>query len=377
MQEIEVTGDEPAIVSGHTPPLAVTLRVGVPIAGVPVMEVNPVQVAGLLPLKPCDETECREICPDGIKHTVFGEKLGVSFQQGQTYENDWSSFMIDVSIFKANPTTVTVTMFLEKFYQGQWRPSPFAPNLNDNIYGQYFGLGDVPGHPSYAGYQINWGSVMNTFGIGCYRFRVETSFTTVTLSDLGEPMPTVHEGCLVSPVFDVKMWNCFVAHGTVKFETWLTGLIGDPYEDYKKHDLCGVLWYDSIRVGGFIHYAKSPEYLTNNLEWGAPNDGKIEKVSDEQIQRWQYNSRYLPEYVHTRFATFAMMSDLMFASDYNINNSDWTLKRRNFIYDSGYEPESIDKTAYWQRRNKLNVEVFFKRGVQSVIKSLCCPTRDG
>lgn len=369
MPVFPVSDGETGVAIGHTPVTPGWGPGGGLGFGVPIVKLDPVQVAGLIPLFSCDSRECREICDDGWKNKVFGELLGPSYQTNQTYENDWNGFLVDVSIYKAN-SGVTVTMKLEKFYQGQWRSNPFAPDLTNNNYGVFYGLGSITTHPTYAGYDINWGAVLAAFGAGCYRFKVTTSFTTLQ----GETV-TIYRGCLQSPVFELFAWDCMRAHGTVKAETWNTGLIGDPYTDYKQHDLCGILKYDSIRMPGFFGYEKSPTYLKNNLKWGTPNAGKIEKVSDEQTQRWELLTGYLPEYIHSRFATFAMMSDRLFLSDYNRNNSSYFYKRRNVVYDSGYEPEYIDKEAYWQRRNKSKVQVFFNRGVQSVTKSLCCPVR--
>lgn len=377
MPLIDVSGLDPVIIVGNTQQQPVVIIPGgTPVIGVPVVSLDPSQVVGLIPLYPCDSKECRQICEDGWKNPVFGELIGNSYQQNQTYENDWNSFFIDVSIYKS--LAVTITMKLEKFFQGSWRPNPFAPDLGNNSFGIYYPLGSVSGHPTYAGYDINWGAVLAAFGAGCYRFKIYTSFTTTTTGAGGSahiPIPITYQGCLQSPTFELKPWNCFLAHGTVKWETWNTGLIGDPYIDYKEHDLCGILKYDSIRLRGFFGYEKSPGYIKNNLKWGPPQPGKVEKVSDEQTQRWEYLSGFLPEYIHSRFATFAMMSDRLFVSDYNINNSNWTYKRKNVIYDSGYEPEYIDKEAFWQRRNRQKVQVYFNRGVQSVIHSLCCPVR--
>jgi len=493
MPRIAVIGSSPAYSYGFTPVQPLGDVDAAP--GVATVTLNPEQVVGLIPLMPCDEKECREICDDGWKNPVFGELIGQSYQTGQTYENDWSTFLIDISLFGAVPSGVTVTFELERYIFGEWKSDPWGILLPTGSAGQIFPLGSISGHPTYAGYAINWGSILASIGAGCYRFKARTKFVTYMVSPsansgvqatctfnlptnsclvgaingilqtssgnipayysfnqtnplftesqniafivnfintvplaspytatdnggnsititgqnyasnnginfllttwkiiggvtdcvqqwtttmrLGEnpdiiTTPLEHLGCLVSPPFDLKAWDCMRAHGTVKFETWLSGLIGDPYTDYKLHDLCGMYWYDSIRTYGFIGYQKTPEYKTKNLEWGSPFHGKIEKISDEQIQRWEYLSKYLPEWLHSRFATFAMMSDKLFGSDYNINNSDYTIKRKNIVYDSGYEPDYIDKEAFWQRRHKSKVQVFFKRGVQSVIKSICC-----
>lgn len=492
MPRISTIGNYPVIVVGNTPPIHVGTGTGghLPHLGTPVINLSPIQVAGLIPLLPCDTKECREICGDGWKNPVFGELVsGPSYQTAQTYENDWSTFMVDVSLYQASPNSISVTFELEKFFDGQWRGAPFGVALNNNVFGQYFALGSVSGHPNYTGYSINWGSVLFHAGEGCYRFKARIKFTTYiqgnattggtqasctfilpnnaclagaiqgTLQTLNgtipasysfsfgnpantiadnvqllvaminaggypytavynggqsfsiigqsyvsnnnitwklfvsktgcevssistmrngvnpEPVltPVINEACMESPVFDLKTFDCFKAHSTTKFEIWSTGIIGDPYIGYKKHDLCGILLYDSLRTYGYIKTPKSPEYQKNRLKWGAPTAGKIEIVSDEQIRRWEWNSKYLPEYLHTRLSTFMMMADRTFASDYNVNNSDYTIKRLPFIYDSGYEPETIDKEAHFTRRNKMNVQVFFKSGIQSIIHSICCP----
>jgi len=58
----------------------------------------------------------------------------------------------------------------------------------------------------------------------------------------------------------------------------------------------------------------------------------------------------------------------LWGSDYNINNSDYNIKRKSLIRASSFEPVYFDDK--WRRMAK--VEVDFKRGVQSVIKSICC-----
>jgi len=376
MPRISVIGGDIAIGVGHTPVLPVDTG-GTP--GKPIIKLDPLQVVGLLPLIPCDTCECRDICDDPCtyRNPVFGELVGGSYQTGMTYENDWSTFLIDISIFKTQPSSVNVTFELERYVFGKWQGTPFGANLNNNTFGQLYPLGSIIGHPTYAGYAVNWGAVLFTIGPGCYRFKVNTSFNGISTGpgSTGEPSPDIYVGCLVSPPLDLKKWDCPHAHGTVKFETWLTGLIGDPYTDYLKHDVCGVNWYDSIRLKGFFGYQKTPEYKTENLEWGDPQQGKIEHIRDEQLQRWEFRSKLLPEYIMTRFSTFAMMSDMLFASDYNYNNSDLTIKRKNVIKDSAFEPEYFDQGAYFTRKDKSKVQIFFKRGVQSVEKTICCPVR--
>jgi hypothetical protein len=60
-------------------------------------------------------------------------------------------------------------------------------------------------------------------------------------------------------------------------------------------------------------------------------------------------------------------------SDYNINNSDYNIKRKSVVKDGAYEPQYKDKM--WRRL--ATVEVDFKEGIQTVIKTNCCEDRKG
>lgn len=370
--------------SGNTPALPSfeneTYRV-LPTYGTPAINLQPIQVVGLIPVYPCDSDECRQKCTYhcDYKNPVFGDTTATE----PSYENDFNSWLFNFPLIKNNPTGFTVTMTLEQYSGGTWST---AATLNSNTYGTFYNFGTVgltigsaeavALHPTYIGYKLNWGKVLSLIGEGCYRFKVSMSFSTMQWNNnyLGEPTPVTVTDCAVTPVFYLKEFDCDKAHGTVKFEIFNTGSIGDPYTDYLKHNLCGIDWYDSIRVKGFFGKQKTPTYKTENNKWGTPNQGKIERVRDEQIQQWEYKSGLLPEYIHTRFSTFAMMTDKTFVSDYNINNSDWTISRKNVIKAQGanYEPNWLDETADWQKRDKADVVVPFERGVQSVEKFNCC-----
>lgn len=362
----QITGNSPAL------PTFANATLGIePGIGVPSMNLQGKQILGLIPMYPCDSNECRETCDNicgGYKNPVFGvTNAGLA-----TYENDFNSFYQNFPIVKNVTSGFTVTWTIEKYENGAWNT---VININSNAYGYYYALGQIFFRPTFTGVQINWGKVLNAEGEGCYRVKVNMSYQTMTWpSYLNEPVPTTYTDCSVSPIFELKEWDCVKAHGTVKFEIWSRGVIGDPYTDFLKHDLCRAVLYDSIRVKGFFGLQKSPTYKTENNKWGTPIQGAIERVRDEQIQQWEYESGLLPEYIHTRFSTFAMMADTMFVSDYNINNSDWNINRKNIVKSEGasYEPEWLDRTADWQKRDKSFVKVQFNRGVQSVEKYNCC-----
>ena len=371
----QVTGYAPVIPTFSSPTIPA-------ITGTPAVSLLPVQVVGLIPIYDCNSEECRELCTSvcgGYKNPVFGEYDSGVATPLASYENDFSPFFFNFTLVQQYLTTFVVTYTLEKYSAGAW--GTVITFTSANTYGTLFAIGSMPSHPTYSGVSINWGAVVMDHGAGCYRFKINAVYTSTTWNNNygAEPVPIPLPLCGVSPIFELEAWDCEKAHGTAKFEVWNTGIVGDPYEDYLKHDLCGIMLYDSIRVKGLLGFPTTPTYKMVNNKWGIPKQGLIEHVRDEQIQQWTYKSGLMPEYIHARFSTFAMMSDKMFGSDYNINNSDWTIRRKNIIKtpNSAYEPEWLDETADWQKRDKGFVTVKFERGVQSVEKYNCCSTRPG
>ena len=180
------------------------------------------------------------------------------------------------------------------------------------------------------------------------------------------------EGCLESDPFFLREFDCERAKGTVKFETWLKGIIGDKRKDLVVHDLCDMFWYDSKRYEAFFGYYKVEEYKKEMLEWGQPQAGEQIRVKDEAIQQFQYKSKLLPFEYQERFSVYGMMSDELFVSDYNLYNSDYNIKRMPVVYESNFSPEYFDANSTI-RRSKVDID--FRRGFQNVIKSICCPVK--
>lgn len=323
--------------------------------GVNFVKKNPVQVVGFIPLKECDAVDrCMftQYCEEDWTNPVFGHVVGGNPVLVPTYENDISTFLLDYSLFLQNSATAAINFKLEKRIDGVWT---FEANLNNSAYGTLFNLNSIAGFPHYAGFQLNWGKVLFLSGAGIYRFKVETVMKSIA-------------GCLISEPFCVRAFDCELAHGTVKFENWLTGQIGDPFVDYRIYNLCNIQWYDSVRMCGFLGLETVDEYLEVLHEWGKPKHGLQVRIRDEAIQKFKFISGYLPKYIHDRFKVYGLMSDTLFGSDYNKNNSDHDIRRKHFIKASNYEPQYLDK----QRRRLSKVEIDLKRGVQGVIKSICC-----
>ena len=320
--------------------------------GVPVAPFTPRQVAGLVPLTPCDEVPCRTL-PDVAcceRLTVFGN-IG---DNKSTYENDISNFLIDVGLYRANVGGVTVAWTLERGTSGFGVDCEYGSTyaLNNTDYGTPLPFGTYSTHQSYNGYIIDWGKVLNVRGAGTYRVRV-----TITYGDV--------EFCFLSPPFWLREFDCKLADGTVKFETSLTGKIGSIKEQGYIFDLCNMTHRDSIRVRGFFGYETVPEYLQLLNEF---QNGNIQQIRNEAVQQFRYLSHYMPKEYHDRFKVYGMMADELRVSDYNRNNSDYNISQLKISPASGYEPTYQDMN----RRRISKVEVTFKAGVQNVIKSLCC-----
>lgn len=186
---------------------------------------------------------------------------------------------------------------------------------------------------------------------------------------------------LQSPVFQLFKWDCMRAHGTVKFEVWNQGTIGDVNNPGTLFDYCGLSMYDSIRVKGFFGYGKY-SYDELLLEFGIDSSamfGQIERNRDKFIPSYKFNSQPLPDWVHKQLASFMMMADTVLASDYNVNNSNYYIQRKNVVKKGGYEPKFNEKgkrfdlsMKEYERRDSVSIE--FLEGIQSGIKSTCCIT---
>ena len=142
---------------------------------------------------------------------------------------------------------------------------------------------------------------------------------------------------------------------------------------YRLYDLCDISWYDSIRFRGFFGLETTPKYEEIINEY---QSGLLEEVRNKLTNNFTLMTYYLPKWVHDRLKSYAWMADTLLVSDYNVNNSDYFIKRKAVRRDSGHEPTYLDGknfdrvSRYLQRRSKATVK--FREGVESVIKTLCC-----
>lgn len=340
------------------------------------------QVVGLVPLTDCDAEECRwqQRC-DWLP--VFGNIEGGVPENDPSYKNDFNTFLINYpSYTTGNPAVAwylqkATNPYLSPGVEEDWNWDDVAV-LQDNTYGVIYKLGDIAAFPLYTGYAVNWAKVLDAFGEGFYRIKAAIIKVKVQIVIYGGiPVPiidTEEEKCLASEIFKCMAWDCDRADGTVKFETSITGSVGSATEYKKVFNLCGVDWYDSIRVPGFFGYPGVPKYIETLLEH---QNGQIDEINNKALRRFTYHSFYLPRWVHERFEVYGMMADTIFVSDYNINNSDYSIKRKGVRPAGNYLPNYLDPKRFQRtmlhRQRTSDVKVDFREDTESLIKSLCCP----
>lgn len=442
---------------------------------------KPYQIAGLIPLTNCNESECRTYNGDCYVNPVFGNYGGIGAGKS-TYGNDISNFVINDDQKKP------IVYILQKLQLAEWKD--ICSISKSSLYAKFDNYGSVKFHPTYSQLTIDWGRMLYIFGTGKYRIKVQNdtsaicSVTTnipavksiyvielLSISAFGatylfdnikrisskfsitnatggtlpytsigvlsyyaslyvqylntyqatlstplwtavylSPSATYPKGaiilygnngqnidgnnifdgvhpsyqwiqkqigvaahpatkqipctyasfCMTSEVFDLKRFNCVVADKTVKFENTLSGKIGSITTAGKVFDLNGIKIYDSIRFNGFFGKEK-PKYDEIILEY---QTGLIERVRDEVLQNYTLESELIPKWLHDRFKTYALMSDTLLVSDYNMNNSDYNIKQRMVVKEGTYDAE------YYKGNIQLSIKVGFKDGIQSIIKNI-------
>lgn len=343
------------------------------------------QVVGLVPLTACDYEECRDSQQDACYFIpVFGHIKNGRVVTTPTYENDFNTFLIDYPLASQQSANNFIDIILERSANPWYNPNDFktwewetVAHLPQTLDGIYYPAGTFSDHPTYIGYALNWGQVYSSYGAGFYRVKFSLLKQTVKIIIIGGVPVTIPQTetieCAVSEPFHLLPWDCNRAHGTVKWEAWITGTIGSIDEDYKRFDLCDISWYDSIRMKSFFGDETTPKYEKSVVEY---DSGLREKVRDKAVQSFKWRSNLLPKWVHDRFKAYGIMSDTLLVSDYNLNNADYFLKRKHVEGDSGYEPKYLGSKRFDKkmrfRQRASNVEVTFREGVESVDKSLCC-----
>jgi len=322
------------------------------VSGRPVMPSAPQQVLGFNPLTDCSPASCRYWNADCCyKIPVFAEAATTSPDTAPAdwdmYKNDQSAFLLSFPSYTTGATNTSgISIVLQKDVNGTWTNTA---SLQNNTLGTYYPFYSLAIY-YYIGVRIFWRRVLNTHGEGCYR-------VYVTFNVNGR------EGCKTSEPYQLREFSCKKAHGTVRMDARMyDGSIANIDIDGWRDSLCEIAWYDSIRFHGFFGYEKSDEEK-RQIEL---RDGKILKMRDELVQKFELITSPLPKWFHDRFKAYGTMSEELKVSDYNWNNSDYNLNRKLIVREGGYAPE-------YKIGSRLSiVKVTFMEGYQNVSRSLCC-----
>src|SRR3972149_2536715 len=251
----------------------------------------PVQIVGFVPVYDSSLVDCREFIDDCCyTNPVFANESG-----GNAWENDKSSFLFGMpsAPHPAVPGSpnYSITFRLEKLVSAVWTVQTV---LNNNNNGTFYNVGTITGFPAYIGYQIDWQKGLQNFDYGNYRLKVSATTYGVVKT-------------LYSFPFCLHTYSCDNVHKTTRFEATINTKIGSIDDQTAMFDLTGINWYDSVRMKGFFGYEKS-EYSEVNIEY---DNGQVNKIRDEAIQKYQWKSGRLPKYIHDRFKAYGLMADTL------------------------------------------------------------------
>lgn len=330
------------------------------------------QVIGLVPLYPCDNTECRvdkfksDTITDDSKFPlqVFAQLSGTDL-----YFNDRNSWLFELPNLG---TSQAVNFYLDRLVGTTWTQ---IEHLNNNNFGEYYpksSTGTLCGFKKWTGYVLYWQKVIQVHGAGMYRFRALTSASFMSL-------------CNASPSFCLNFFDCYEANKSTKFEANYSGGKfgsinkanggGNFWEfccfDNNKGTSTPINWYDSIRVPGF--FGREEKAITrNNIKY---TTGQVVKIRDESISKfkWQNFSSSatnpgtgLPFWFYDRFSVYGLMADQLLVSDYNLNNADLNIKRYSVQADSDVTPKYRGSSRF------QNIELSFKSATSYAIRTRCC-----
>jgi len=288
------------------------------------------------------------------------------------YKNDKNTWLLK---YPSSYNAITQQDFhLQQYSSGHW--SNIA-TLNSTTYGTPIQNNVSPKGTAcinfnYCGYQLDWRKVLIAFGEGTYRFAVGGSVTDK------------YPYCLASPPFCLKEYSCDAADGTVRFEAYYSGgNMGSVTQQGSSWSLCcryvgskatnilssAYQWYDSIRFYGFFGYT-AYEFQREQIKY---QTGMINKVRDEAIKKFTLkiggggSARNAPQWLLDRFAAYALQSDKLLVSDYNMNNAQYNFNRFWVVADSGFDPKYTTSSRYMK---VLSTQ--FKEGTQYIYRDRCC-----
>jgi hypothetical protein len=223
--------------------------------------------------------------------------------------------------------TSAVVFKLQKKVSGSWVEQV---TISDDTYGEYYPQGSFASKPKYAGFIVNWQSVLSTIGEGQYRVEVVETNPLYPSGTSKYSMP-----------FCLKEYNCKTAENTVRFDWTNTKKLGDITNDKRILDFGDIVWPGQLRVKNSIFGYPKSEYETEEVQY---TNGEFQTVSDKQTETYQLVIGSTPSFIHDMLKTDALMSGTLKVTDYSSNNPG-TFVKKDVKKKSGWEPR-------WKKSSK-------------------------
>jgi hypothetical protein len=263
----------------------------------------------------------------------FKHKVLADASDSTDFKNDKSSF-IQASI--GSGASVTFTIQKDGV---DWQ------TITDNTYGTYSALGTMA-NVNYAGFVLNWRSVLNAVGggIGCYKVKIDYTFLGVSVTTY-------------SPCYDLMNYNSYNAEGTVKFRWRQSGKIKSSFYDFSDFSSG---WDQYLRIDGEFGRPQIV-YEETNITRG---DYTQDQVQDQTFYEYNFETMVVNAYIRDLFGKDLMLADDIKITDYNFYNPDQEIlnKRVRVV-----EAENID---YFSRSRLLAFKIKFGDRRENTIKRL-------
>jgi len=247
---------------------------------------------------------------------VFGHLADTS----DYYKNDVSSFLWDWSLL--------FTSAVIQLQKCDGTAYTTVATLNTNTLGTFYAFGfesDDFNNTKYIGFQLDWHKVLNAHGKGLYRvICVGTDINSQTVTK-------------TSLYYNLRPYNKELANGTVRFDFYLNGILGDIENRKRRFNYKDLNWFNQVRLRGFFGLEKSPEY---EREYNRYQDGTKVYINDNMKNTYDFSSyktRYTGD-VHNLLKTKMLQSDELFVTNYDSNATGQYVDFA-IIPDSGYEPK--------------------------------------
>lgn len=254
------------------------------------------------------------------------DELLVFADAGSTdeFKNDCASFII-----MQNEFITGIVLKLEKKESGVWVEKT---TIIDQTYGDFFDFGFYQNtlFENAIGIQLNFKTVLATYGEGC--FRIKTEEATILGGEINN----------TSPTYTLKQYSPALADRTVRIEWFNNSYMGTSELDERisdfKHigDVAGVDqrgWKNCIRLKGMFYYSES-EYTRETTKY---KSGRLEKYVDEQTPIYKLDLKRYGAFIHNLLRTQVLQSDDIYMTDYNSTNID-IYKQKHVELRSGYPP---------------------------------------